>query len=401
LYKVALRNLARQVRRTLLVSAIYAVAMASLVLNASVAGGIAQMIDDSVQTHLTGQVLIKSAENRAQLGKLHAGKIAPIEDWPAVEEALADVEGVEGIMKRVSFSAMLAHDESRTFVTVYAHQTAGREVVPYRLAAGEFLGGERGGALLSPGVADRLGVAPGDRVTLLATDRSGLPQTLELTVRGLVDTTEFGLFRGTEVHVEWDDAQELFGLDGAPTEYLVAVPDADEAAAALTAALRDGEVAVQPWHVAGEEFLKNRMQLRMSVLGMFGLFAVVIAALVFNIVQLQVRERIREIGTMSALGMTWGQILRLLLTETALLGLITTLGTGALTYLAVLLIGRAGIHWGTAPASIFGSTVLVPTVSPAVVLLFAASLTLMGMIGAVFPSAAAARTPPAETLRAM
>ncbi|MCL4553886.1 MAG: FtsX-like permease family protein [Actinobacteria bacterium] len=401
LFKIAFRNLTRQWRRTLLVGFMFAFAASSLVVNAGVANGINRMIDGSVQRYLTGNVLIKSGRNEAELGKLHTGKIAPIADWREVERILEGRRDINGVLKRVSYSAIISKGKTQAFATVYGMEEKGAGVIPYALKAGEPLGSAPGGILLSPKQAEKLGARIGDELTLTGLDLHGTPRALPLKVKGIVSTAEFDIFRQTEVHVSYQDAQELFGLGGAPTEYLLAVSGGATAAAAaeLAGALGGYEVKVQPWDVAGQEFLKSKAQLDVSVAGIFALFGVVIAAILFNMVQMQVHERIREIGTMGSLGMTWPQILGVLLLETFGLGLCASLVGAGGTYVAVRALGANGIAWGEGPAAIFGGTVLVPNVGVGTVLLFIGALTLLGVAGALYPAFRGARVAPADSLR--
>ena len=117
---------------------------------------------------------------------------------------------------------------------------------------------------------------------------------------------------------------------------------------------------------------------------------------VMNVMIMAVYERIREIGTISAIGTQPGSILRLFISEGFLLGLMGTL-LGTLIALALIAI----LHEVTIPFS-FGrqdNLVLAPTIDLADVLTTAALTVLVAVLASLQPAWKASRMDPITALR--
>ena len=91
------------------------------------------------------------------------------------------------------------------------------------------------------------------------------------------------------------------------------------------------------------------------------ILAILAGSAIVNTVLMSVYERVREIGTMLALGVRRYEILGLFLIESALLGVVGSTG-GAAAGLALMQIGAGGIRFPA--SSVSGVLIIYPQVSP-------------------------------------
>jgi ABC-type lipoprotein release transport system permease subunit len=144
-------------------------------------------------------------------------------------------------------------------------------------------------------------------------------------------------------------AQRLLDLDGRVTELAVAVAPgyrSDEVAERLRAALGP-DFEVFGWEQLIPEIADVNMRQR-QVLGVVA--ALLMTLVVFGIVNTMlmcVRERIREIGTMTALGMRPSQVLALFIEEALLIGMVGGAGGFAIGVAVSAFLGRIGIPLGS------------------------------------------------------
>jgi putative ABC transport system permease protein len=119
---------------------------------------------------------------------------------------------------------------------------------------------------------------------------------------------------------------------------------------------------------------------------------------VANSVYMSVFERLGEFGTMMSLGDRRGQVYRLILTESLLLGLIgsaTGLVAGVLLALAI---SAVGIPMPPPPNSNVGYTAQIVIVPSTVLLAFSVGI-IATVVAALWPARRVSRTPVIEALR--
>jgi len=133
------------------------------------------------------------------------------------------------------------------------------------------------------------------------------------------------------------------------------------------------------------------------VLALFGLVALLVSAIgMFNTMTIALLEKINEIGIMRSIGVTRGDISKLFLFESIIMGFLGGVGGVIIGYLAGK-ISNTGLNilarnFGGQPLDIFYN----PLWFIAVIMVFS---TLIGLLTGVYPSIKAARLNPLEALR--
>jgi putative ABC transport system permease protein len=191
--------------------------------------------------------------------------------------------------------------------------------------------------LIGPTLAERYGLTLGSRLTI-GTEDSG-----EETVRVVGILEE----RGMSMDLNSDNAiitteKWYTGVYGGEGEYdqvnvlLDDINDADSAKTAITDQLnrRENVVAVQDSSRMLESITSTLGTLTSFVMAIAGISLIVAAVSIFNVMMMSVTERIREIGILRSIGTQKGEIRRMFIYESVILGLVGA-GIGAIVSLGM------------------------------------------------------------------
>jgi putative ABC transport system permease protein len=221
---------------------------------------------------------------------------------------------------------------------------------------------------------------------------------LDVTVQGFLRTTHPSESKRA-VTVTLAFAQELLRMKGSVTHYVLGVSNVDrleDTAAALRATLGP-TFQITTWRDM-DPTNSGRARIMTALMSLITvvLFLLVLTGVV-NTMMMSVFERIREIGTMMAVGVTRRRILSLFLWEAALLGFFSASLGCLLGFGVVAWLGHRGITMA------FGPNEPV-TYVPAVTLVFLLTVVLFTvggtLIAALYPAWKGSRLRPAEALRA-
>ncbi len=257
----------------------------------------------------------------------------------------------------------------------------------------DFTAGDRTAALRAVDAGGAV-ILPEARAALL---HVGLGDTMAVaTSRGLVDLKVVGLVArsfpgrtGDAVLVGWGDALNRFGVLGADAIAVRYAPGRQaDARPQVEALARQLALAASPISVVAGA-VGDALDRLFGLLDLLALAAVVIAALgIVNTLSMNTLERVREIGTLRAAGMSRRQVWRSVLVEAGILGAIGGLVGSVAGVLVGLLLGGGAGSAGPAAA------VPWPTVVLAVVLGVA-----LAMLAAAQPARIASRVPIVAAVR--
>jgi len=179
----------------------------------------------------------------------------------------------------------------------------------------------------------------------------------------------------------------------------VAVDDlerVDEVAAALRAELGP-TFEVHTWREL-QPFLRDIISRQNFMLGAIALILLVIVLTsIVNTMMMSVFERVREIGTLLAVGVKRAQVMTIFLIEAGAIGLAGGVGGALLGRLIVAVVAKLGIHFelsGLGAVSILRPVVSWGFVGGAVVIAFVAALG-----ASTWPAWRASRMNPVDALR--
>ena len=263
---------------------------------------------------------------------------------------------------------------------------------------------ERGQILVPTLIAAGLKVNAGDTVVLVATNRDGSVNGKTLEIRGTLESATGPGGRDSYIHI--DDARELLRMQ-APEVSEIAVrlrdlTQVDAVVGRLEAAFAG--ITNPPGRPALEVHGWQKLTPFANVANMIDLLTlfikIVLLAIVLvsimNVMIMAVYERVREIGTIAAIGTPPRRILLLFLSEGLVLAVGATLAGIVVSLAAVQALNLAGITYAFGQQS---DIRLAARLAASEVAVIAALVIAMGVLATLQPAWKASRMDPIQALR--
>ena len=173
-------------------------------------------------------------------------------------------------------------------------------------------------------LARNLRVSLGDELTLLGTGRDGSFAATIVSVVGIFNSGVVDLDRSI-AEIPLGVFQDTFAMNGAGHQIVMTTSDLSQVAAAKLGAQKllphDSDLVIHDWD-ALQPGLKQAIRADLtSAAFMYILLVVLVAFSVMNTQLMSVLERTKEFGIVMALGLTPGRLGRLVMLETALMGI--------------------------------------------------------------------------------
>ncbi len=408
--RIAARNLSRYRRRTLLTLALVVIGVTAVLLFVAVTGSFKAMMVGQITDSVLGHLQVHRKGYVASIDTLPLNLNLGPAALSRVDALLQADPAVEAWSPRLKFGGMFSNFTETTSIRINGVDPA-REAATVPLLPGRIVEGAAGGPLVRRGeivvpvlLARGMKVTPGDTVVLVATNRDGSVNGKTFVIRGVTEGISGPGGRDGYVHI--DDARELLrSREAEVSEIAVRLRDParlERVAAALDAALgeqqtKDGRpmLEVHTWADLSPFASLARMIDLMTVFIKIVLVSIVLVS-VMNVMVMAVYERIREIGTIAAIGTRPSRILSLFLAEGLLLGVIGT----ALGVLVSL-----GLIWAInlwQPHFAFGQQqdlVMAPTIAAMQVATVALLVVAVAALASLQPAWKASRLDPIAALR--
>ncbi len=419
---IALRNLLRARRRSLLSGGTMALGTAALVLGNGLADGIARQLTANLVAVQTGhlQVVARPRDFEPQNSPFDAYSSARLPGAEALARRIEAASEASGVVRAAALlygrgTAMAGGRSSMAGIIGIEPEREPELRAAHRLQAGSFLSptGIAGGApevfLASP-LAQKLRVGVGDAISFVVQTPEGAINSLDGVVCGVFEKA--APWYDHALYVNLRTAQDLFAWPGDATSIKITVAAASQAAAerarpaiqsvvqtSLTGLADDHKLRVETFPEAGR-FAFSIMEANRGALFILSSFLLAAAAVgIVNSMLMSVHERTREIGTVRALGMRRGAVIRLFVLEGFALGAAAA-GLGILAGGGVVLHYAAhGIPMNTTTLTwMAGGDRLFTALTATSVVSAAAIIVGLSTLAAVYPAYVASRLEPREAL---
>ena len=405
--RMALRNVRRQPRRSMLTGIAIMITVAVIIFFEAYLGGATESFFETFVRLEAGHVKVMPEKAIGRSRPLPLGD--GLRDVDALMERISSVPGVLAATPRIRYGVLmdkpggsvpamgvgLIPSRERDFMDLEKSVVEGR--VPADDAFEVLLGDQ---------LAGELGLKVGDELFMVAsTSYSGLGPGL-FTVVGLSHTGIRSLDK-KNFYVPLLAAQDQLVMEDMAVEIVCRVEDGMEAAVEMAeriqAAIDDAGyqgVEAVPWQLQGNiyQMMAPARQFSGYALVLLGFIAL---ATVLNTVLMSVMERTREIGTLRALGFGRGTLVRLIVVESMVIGVVGSFA-GILLGMAVsIVLNNTGIDFSAAVGDI--DWVFYPIIYPKPDIFMGIKAGIFGiivsLIAAWYPSRVAVRLEPAVALR--
>ena len=347
--KLAARNLLRYRRRTLLTALLITLGVMALLLFVAAAGSFKQTMVGSITDSMLGHLQVHRKGYTQSIDNLPLNMSLQPKAVEKIETALKADPEVAAYSLRVKLGAMFSNFAENTSIRLNGVDPAAEDAAVPALRQ-RISEGDKTGPLVEPGkvlipslLARGMKVKVGDSVVLVVTNASGSVNGKTFTVGGVLEGITGPGGRDGYIHIS--DARELLRMDKHEVmEIAVRLKSIDALDAVykrLTASLdeiqnKEGKPAteVHLWSDLSPFANIVRMIDLMTLFIRIMLIAIVLVS-VMNVMLMAVYERIREIGTLAAIGTQPGKLMAIFLSEGLLLGLAGALAGIGLSYAVV------------------------------------------------------------------
>lgn len=423
LFKVAAKNINRNRRRSILNIAALAIGLAIMVLALGWLNGYDIYIYEALQDFETGHAQVLNEAYLPERSRLPVDITVP--QYTETRDRLAEADGVLGAAGRINFSLSLSHGAKSARLlgrAIDPEHEAAITIVEDSIEEGAYLD-EAPGILISSTLAEKFDVGVGDTMFATALDKYNVDNLLDARVVGIF-SYGYPVIDDNVVFFDLGTASELLSFEDEVTKIVLRFDDGRAVEAgigeieatldALAATQPDGageapketvapvDLAIKSWKFFAQVAVNAVRQDTVSFQILLGIIIFLIVIGILNSMSMTVHERIREIGTIRALGMKRRQVVRLITMESATLGL---LAFGAALLIAApfaLYLARVGFNIAQyIPANVpvpFGETFYAEFRLSQFLLTFAVGMAT-AIVGALIPARRAAKLEIAEAMR--
>jgi putative ABC transport system permease protein len=405
--KIAVRNLTRYRRRSFLTASLIAIGVIAVVVFQAAAGAFTGLMIGQMTDAMLGHLQVHRRGYVASIDNLPLTMMLAPAEVALVEDALRAQPEVESYSRRLKFGAMFSNYTETTAIRlngVYPEEELrALPLLTSRITRGTARIG-KGQIVIPELLATGMGVSLGDTIVVIATNREGSVNAAQLVVAGVLDNVTGPSGRDGYVHMA--DALTLLRMDEQEiSEIAVRLNDfgrLDQVAGAIRGALQGAGVSsqasdleVHTWEGLSP-FYNVAVLINILVLSAtLGLVAIVLIS-VMNVMLMSVYERVKEIGTIAAMGTMPRTILSMFVIEGLSLGVLGVLIGDAVAAIAIVGISAVG------PTFNFGresGLVLSPHLDLGQMLVVSAVVLFVAVAGTVQPAFKASRMEPVEALR--
>lgn len=339
LFSIAWRNIFRNKRRCFLTISILVLGCTGLILVGGFFDNMIQGFGEVFIHSQTGHIQINAKGYDKKGARAHLDYL--IKDVNQLQQAIMANPNVTLVAPRLKFQGMVSSGDTAVAVMALgvdpiaekkmgSFQTSGENLPSTNIVAGKDLDeSDPNGVILGKGLLEALGLKVGDSLDFITTRREGAIDGAELHVRGVFETF-IKDFDDRSLKMSLKTSQGILGLSSEVHSLLVILdqtPKTDLVKGQLEASLQSqkGSLEYLTWIEQGQYYRQSKELLRQ----IYAIIQVIISIIFFfsiaNTINMVLLERMREFGTMMAVGNGRGTIFTMIFMETALLGL---LGSG-------------------------------------------------------------------------
>ncbi len=407
LMKIAIRNLVRYKRRTFLTASLITIGVVFVLVFISLSSSFKHMMVSQITDSFLGHMQIHKKGYVASIDTLPLTMNMGTRALKKVKRAISDIPEIEAYSMRIKFGGMFSNFVETTNIRlngVYPEEEMKTvPLFPERIIEGKKYITRR--EILVPELlAKGMKVKLGDMIVVVATNKDGSVNGKQFKVGGILESATGPGGRDGYIHI--DDALEVLRMDEVQISEIVLrinnFANLDAVHAKLSNVLLKelnaagkATLEVHTWEKLSPFYNIARMIDVMTFSIKLMLMAIVLVS-IMNVMIMAVYERIREIGTIAAMGTLPKKILSMFLVEGFSLGVLgAAIGNViGVSIVYVLNISRITFNFGRQTG-----LVLEPTVNFIDIFTISTIVIIVSVLASLQPAFKASRMEPIKALR--
>src|SRR4030065_348814 len=320
LFKIAIRNLLRYKRRSLLTASLITVGVVFVLVCISVTGSFKNMMIGQITDSMLGHMQVHSKGYVASIDNLPLNLNLRPDAIKHLEEMLNKQTEIDSYSLRIKFGGMFSNFAETTNIRLNGIYPD-KELKSIPLLAARVTDGkktlDKGGIWIPELLSKGMKVKVGDAVVVVATNKDGSDNGKQFIVAGVLESATGPGGRAGYIHIE--DAMEVLRMEEMEiSEVAIRLKDFGklEAFTQKLDSLLSGGVnkqgkpafEVHSWEQLSPFYNIARMIDMMTVFIQLMLISVVLIS-IMNVMIMAVYERVRGLGTIAAIGTLPGKIL--------------------------------------------------------------------------------------------
>ena len=405
--RIAVRNLFRYKRRTILTLSLIVMGIMFVSIFIAVTGSFKNMMIGQMTDSMLGHIQVHRKGYLAAIDNLPLNLNMKSQAYKKLEKTLDDLHEIEAYSPRIKFGGMFSTFVETTNIRlngVYPDRESKTvPLLPSRLIEGK-------GATLSKGeiwipelMSKSMKAKMGDMIVIIATNQDGSVNGKQFKVSGVLESVTGPGGRDGYIHIE--DAMEVLRMENMEiSEVAIRLKnfgDMNPLSSKLDTLLasqlnKQGKpmFEVHTWEKLSPFYNIARMIDIMTLFIKIMLIAIVLIS-IMNVMIMAVYERIREIGTIAAIGTLPGRILSMFVLEGFCMGAAGTVIGGVLSALIIYFANMARITFDFGRQT---GLVLSAAISLSEILTISGIVIAVSIVASLQPALKAARMDPIEAL---
>lgn len=408
LFKIAIRNLKRYRRRTLLTASLVTLGVVFVLVFVSVTGSFKSMMIGQMTDSMLGHLQVHRKGYLASIDSLPINMNLKLQAYRKLEGILKELPEIEAYSPRIKFGGMFSTFVETTNIRlngVYPdRELKAVPLLPSRMINGGAKPLEKGEIWIPELMSKSMKVKIGDTVVIIATNKDGSVNGKQFKVAGVLESATGPGGRDGYIHIE--DAMEVLRMEEMEvSEVAIRLKDfgrlhtfSDKLESLLSGELNKQGMPiyeVHTWEKLSPFYNIARMIDLMAFFIKLMLIAIVLIS-IMNVMIMAVYERVREIGTIAAIGTLPGKILSLFVMEGFSLGLLGVVAGNVLGLIIIALVNLFKIRFTFGRQS---GLILSAKVAPMDVLVVSLIVIVIAVIASLQPALKASRMEPIKALR--
>ncbi|MBW2194267.1 MAG: ABC transporter permease [Deltaproteobacteria bacterium] len=399
----AAKNVTANRKRTLITIVTIVVGLCFINVGRGIMSGMQRESELSLTEGRTGEIQLhkRGYFDASELSNLSYS----IPAYSQLQRELTDVEGVEYAAGRLQFGGMLAKEEELAVVVFCRAADVVNEVkvcprILENIVEGRFLSkDETRGAVIASGLRKGIGANIGDLLIVVANTKDGFMNAIELEVIGIIE--EKAAQANTRlVYMPMAKAQELLYMDDEVTEIVLKTSkdsDIDVLNGKLNHMFSGGGIESNTWKEVSAFFVDVMKKQDAVVFALCVIFYLIVISSITNTMMLTLWERKKEIGTMMALGIKGRHVIKLVVTESMIIGFVGSLIGILMSVLVITILSGTGLSY--TPPQAASPVKIYPAIDLAFMFLSFVLGVLSSIAATIYPARKVLQVNPIDALR--